>query len=426
MDYRVSYRSSVVIIERIYTMPNVSHRGEEMIHSPIRSLIPFAREAKDKGINVYHLNIGQPDIKTPDSALRALASYDQEIIGYGASEGLESLRETVKKYYCENVSQISLENLYVTTGASEAILFALFSCFDSGAEIIIPEPFYANYIGFSQISGVRLVPVKSKIEDGFALPDTADIESKVTDKTRAIFLCNPSNPTGNLYSKSELLAIAELVKKHDLFLLVDEVYREFCYDDSFYSVLNIIGLEDHVLVIDSISKVFSACGSRIGFVVSRNEELMSSILKYAQLRLCPPMIGQHIAEACFVDRTHYLKEVREEYNKRRLFLYDRLSKISGVKCYLPKAAFYIMTELPVADSDHFCKWLLSDFSFNNSTIMMAPGQGFYLTPKSGHKQVRIAFVLGVEALAKSMDILEEALTAYAKIEHPSIQLSTTL
>lgn len=393
-------------------MPEVSRRGESMTQSPIRSLIPYARKAKSDGTHVYHLNIGQPDIETPKQALASLKSYDSKIVGYGNSEGVESLRETVKNYYCEHVSEISVEDIYVTTGASEAISFALFSCFDEGAEIIIPEPFYANYIGFSHVSGVSLVPVTSSIKDGFGLPDTSDIVARITPKTKAIFLCNPSNPTGNLYTKRELSAIAELVKKHDLFLIVDEVYREFCYDAEFYSVLKFDGIEDHVLVIDSISKVFSSCGSRIGFIVTRNEKLRNSILKYAQLRLCPPMIGQHMAESCFSDRKAYLDTVRAEYNSRRLYLYNRLSKMEGVKCYLPKAAFYIMTELPVDDTDHFCKWLLSDYRHNGATIMMAPGQGFYLSPDIGVKQVRIAFVLGLEPLGIAMDILENALKEY--------------
>lgn len=393
-------------------MPHVSRRGEAIIHSPIRSLIPFARQAKKKGVRVYHLNIGQPDIETPLPALEALRNYDQNIIGYGASEGSPILRKVVSEYYTDHVSPISSEEVYVTTGASEGILFALFSCFDPGAEIIIPEPFYANYIGFSQVSGINLVPVKSNIGNGFGLPDTRDFESKVTDKTKAIFLCNPGNPTGNLYSENELRAIAEVVQKHDLFLIVDEVYREFCYDEPFFSVLNIDGIEDHVLVIDSISKVFSACGARIGFIVSRNTSVMANILKYAQLRLCPPMIGQHMAVGCFENRDAYLKKVRDEYNRRRLYLYDRLSRMDGVKCYLPKAAFYIMAELPVDDTDHFCSWLLSDFQKDGATVMLAPGQGFYLTPDSGNKQVRIAFVLGIDALKKTMDILSAALAYY--------------
>lgn len=402
-------------------MPKVSRRGEAIIHSPIRSLIPYARKAKRAGIKVYHLNIGQPDIETPKPALEALKSYEDKFIGYGASEGSPKLRTIVSDYYRQHVSDIDPDQIYVTTGASEGIMFALFSCFDPGAEIIIPEPFYANYIGFSQVCGINLIPVTSTIHDGFALPDTRDFESRISSDTKAIFLCNPGNPTGCLYSEKELRAIAEVVKKHDLFLIVDEVYREFCYDETFYSVLNIEGIEEHVLVIDSISKVFSACGARIGFIVSRNTSVMENILKYAQLRLCPPIIGQYMAEGCFIGRDAYLKEVREEYNRRRLYLYDRLSNMTGVKCYLPKAAFYIMAELPVRDTDHFCAWLLSDYQNDGATVMLAPGQGFYLTPKSGIQQVRIAFVLGIDALKITMDILSEALVYYQeKVELPSL------
>ncbi len=396
-------------------MPKVSQRGDEMTQSPIRSLIPYARRAKEEGVQVYHLNIGQPDIETPAAAIASLNDYDHTVIEYGASEGATDLREVVRDYYCDNVSQIDLSDIYVTTGASEAISFTLFSCFDSGEEVIIPEPFYANYIGFSHTSGVRLVPVTSSIDTGFSLPSPKAFEQQLTDKTKAIFLCNPGNPTGNLYSANELREIAKIVKKHDLFLIVDEVYREFCYDDQFQSVLDLKGLEDHVVVIDSISKVFSACGSRIGFVVSRNKSVMNNILKYAQLRLCPPMIGQHVAQACFLDRSSYLKEVKAEYNRRRLYLYERLSKMEGVKSYLPKAAFYIMTELPIDDATAFCTWLLSDFRMNGQTIMMAPGDGFYLNQEHGKRQVRIAFVLGIRELTKAMDIFEQALKEYQAV-----------
>ncbi|MFT4569052.1 MAG: aspartate aminotransferase [Saprospiraceae bacterium] len=393
-------------------MPNVSRRGEQMIHSPIRSLMPFARQAKKEGVEVLHLNIGQPDIKTPRAALESLASYDQEIIKYGASEGNEDLRRTVSKYYTENVADIDYSEVYVTTGASEAILFILFSCFEAGQEIIIPEPFYANYIGFSQISGVVVRPVQSSIDDHFGLPEPSSFVEQITSQTKALFLCNPGNPTGNLYSKEDLIEIGKLVKEHDLFLIVDEVYREFCYDEEFYSVLKLEGLEDHVVVVDSISKVFSACGSRIGFVVTRSQSILDNILKYAQLRLCPPMIGQHVALACFDNRASYLTEVRAEYNRRRLYLHERLSQMKGVTCYLPKAAFYIMTALPVKNTSDFCKWLLSDFRLEGKTIMMAPGDGFYLSNHMGRDQVRIAFVLNVERLKVAMDILEAGLKEY--------------
>jgi len=394
-------------------MPIVSRRGEHMIHSPIRSLIPYARKAKSEGAKVYHLNIGQPDIKTPKAAIDRLRSYDQSVIAYGASEGSDELREVVKDYYCDNVAPIDKSDVFVTTGASEGILFTLFSCFEPGQEIIIPEPFYANYIGFSQVSGVVLRPVQSSIKDGFGLPDPAAFVSQITQQTKAIFLCNPGNPTGNLYSEEDLREIGRLVKEHDLFLIVDEVYREFCYDQEFFSTLQLEGLEDHVVVIDSISKVFSACGNRVNFIVTRSDALKESILKYAQLRLCPPMIGQHLAVACFEDRERYIGPVREEYNRRREFLYSRLSKMKGVKnCYLPKAAFYIMTELDVVDTSHFCQWLLEEFRLNNQTVMMAPGAGFYLSNHMGKDQVRIAFVLSLEDLAAAMDVLEAGLVAY--------------
>lgn len=404
-------------------MPIVSKRGERMTQSPIRSLIPYAREAKSRGVDVIHLNIGQPDIKTPQAAIDRLKGYDNEIIEYGSSEGDLNLRKVAHRYYCEHVSEINLSDIYVTTGASEAILFTLFSCFDAHEEVIIPEPFYANYIGFAHTSSVNLVSVTSELDDGFKLPSPDAFVQKITSNTKAIFLCNPGNPTGNLYSKSELIEIAQLVKKYDLFLIVDEVYREFCYDEEFTSVLELDDIQNHVVVIDSISKVFSACGSRVGFVVSRNQELMSHILKYAQLRLCPPMIGQYMAVACFEDRSTYIQEVKAEYNKRRKFLHERLSKIPGVKIYMPKAAFYIMTELPVDDAGHFATWLLKDFNHNGRTIMLAPGNGFYLNEEHGRSQVRIAFVLGVEELAAAMDILDHALKQYASMSATQKQQS---
>ena len=396
-------------------MPSVSKRGERMTQSPIRSLIPYARMAKDKGIEVIHLNIGQPDIKTPQVALDRLKTYDDSIIEYGASEGNIDLRRVVHQYYCDHVAPIELSDIYVTTGASEAIMFTLFSCFDAHEEIVIPEPFYANYIGFAHTSGVNLVPVTSYLKDGFKLPSPEAFIQKITSSTKAIFLCNPGNPTGNLYSKAELLDIARLVKEHDLFLIVDEVYREFCYDEEFTSVLALEEIEDYVVVIDSISKVFSACGSRVGFIVSRNQYIMKSILKYAQLRLCPPMLGQYMAAGCFEERSSYISQVKDEYNARRKFLYNRLSEIDGVKIYMPKAAFYIMTELPVDDASHFAQWLLEHYHMDHKTIMLAPGNGFYLNQEHGKRQVRIAFVLGVEQLAIAMDILESALIKYTSI-----------
>ena len=398
-------------------MPVVSKRGNELTQSPIRSLVPYARQAAKRGTEIIHLNIGQPDIKTPKAALESLKTYDQTIIKYGQSEGKPSLRETVAQYYQSFGAHIDTDDVLVTTGASEAILFALFSCFDEGEDIIIPEPFYANYIGFAQVTGIHLVPVPSDINKGFALPPIDDFRQRITKRTRAIFLCNPGNPTGNLYSKEELSKLCELVKKEDLFLIVDEVYREFCYDEEFTSVLSLPDLEANVLVIDSISKVFSACGSRIGFLVTRNRELRETLIKFGQLRLCAPMIGQHVAEACFVNRTDYINEVRAEYNARRLYLYERLSQMDGVKCYMPKAAFYIMTELPVEDTEEFCKWLLTDFEIDGRTVMLAPGDGFYIHKEAGKKQVRIAFILDRHRLKLAMDCMEQGLAIYKALKN---------
>ena len=292
----------------------------------------------------------------------------------------------------------------------------MLSCLEKGEEVIVPEPLYANYIGFSNMADVQLCPITSTIETGFALPGVEAFEAAIGPNTRGIFICNPNNPTGAVYSREVLEQIGQLALKHDLFLFVDEVYREFCYDESFFSVLNLQNPDEHILVIDSVSKVFSACGIRVGFVVSRNQSLMTNILKYAQLRLCPPMIGQHIAEACYIGRKEYLDQVKAEYNSRRLYLHKRLSSMKDVNCYMPKAAFYIMTGLPVADANVFCKWLLTDFERDRKTVMFAPGDGFYLSAGMGVNQVRIAFVLGGDALAESMDLLEEALTVYQGVD----------
>ncbi len=396
-------------------MPRVSKRGDQLIQSPIRSLVPYAREARRKGKHIFYLNIGQPDIETPTLAIESLKNYDQSIIKYGPSEGQYELRDTVARYYESLGLPIDYQDVLVTTGASEAILFALFSSFDAGEEIIIPEPFYANYIGFAQVWGIRMVPITSYIDNGFALPSMGEFEAKITGQTKAIFLCNPGNPAGNLYNEKELKELAKLVKDKDLFLIIDEVYREFCYDEKFTSVLALEGLEENVLVIDSISKVFSACGTRIGFLVTRNEELRHALVKFAELRLCPPRIGQVIAEACYCNRAEYISKVKEEYNQRRHYLYDRLSKMHGVKCYLPKAAFYIMTELPVDDAEKFCQWLLTDFDLDGNTVMMAPGDGFYIHKEAGKRQVRIAFILNVKKLEKAMDCLEQGLVEYQKV-----------
>jgi aspartate aminotransferase len=404
-------------------MPSLSKRASTLGNSPIRSLSPFARAAKDVGVKVHHLNIGQPDILTPPSALAKLRSYDESVIKYGDSEGSLELRTTVARYYTKHVSPIHYQNVMVTTGASEAIAMALSVCFNEGDEIIVPEPFYANYLGFAHVAGVKLVAVTSSIEAGFALPDPSGFETLINDRTKGILLCNPGNPTGSLYSKVELKTIAKLVARHDLFLIVDEVYREFCYDEEFTSLLNFSEIEEQVLVVDSISKVFSACGTRVGFIITRNKELLHGLLKYAELRLCPPAIGQFIANECYLERDTYIHEVKEEYKKRRDYLYKRLKSMTDVVCYKPGAAFYIMTELPIDDSRKFCRWLLEEFRYNNETLMLAPGAGFYFHEELGKRQVRIAFILGIEELRRAMDCLEEGLRAYAKVMKKELSIA---
>jgi len=393
-------------------MPKVSKRGEVQAQSPIRSLVPFADKAKADGVEILHLNIGQPDILTPAAALDKIKNLDTDIIKYGASAGESSLRKKVAEYYNEiNISIVS-ENVYVTTGASEAIQFALFSCFDPGDEIIIPEPFYANYLGYAQISQVNIIPITSDFDKQFALPASEKFDRLITENTKAIFLCNPGNPTGQLYSKEELTALVAVVKKHDLYLIVDEVYREFCYDSEFTSVLQFDEISENVIVIDSISKVFSSCGARVGYLITRSEELRKVIDKYAQLRLCPPALGQIMAEACYTDYRPYVNEAKEEYNKRRKVLYSRLSDIEGVKCYYPSAAFYNMAELPIDDAAKFCKWMLTDFRHEGRTVMFSPADGFYFNQELGKKQVRIAFILNEEKLNQAMDCLELGLKEY--------------
>ena len=364
---------------------------------------------------MLHLNIGQPDIKTPPKALEKVLAISDQVIPYGPSEGRTSLRKRLSTYYKTFDIDIGFEQVLVTTGASEAIQLSLFACLDPGDEIIIPEPFYANYLGYNQMCGIDIVPVRSSIENGFKLPSINRFREAISPKTKAIFLCNPGNPTGNLYTKESLIQLAQLVKEQNLFLIVDEVYREFCYDETFYSVLNIESIQDHVIVIDSISKVFSSCGARVGYVVTRNNQIIETIIRYAQLRLCPPHFGQVLAEACYDDCEEYLTEVRKEYNARRLYLFDRLTRIEGVKTYKPSAAFYNVVELPVDDAEQFCKWMLTDFELDGVTMMMAPCSGFYNDKSLGKKQVRIAYVLEKDKLALAMDCLEAGLNMYKKI-----------
>lgn len=395
------------------TMPKISNKGAQMPESPIRKLVPYSEIAKKKGNKVYHLNIGQPDIKTPEVAMEAVKNIDIKILEYSHSAGFESYRNKLSKFYKSTGLPINPEDIIISTGGSEALLFAMGSTMDQGDEIIIPEPFYANYNGFSTASGVTVVPVISSIDTGFALPPIADFEKLITSKTKAILICNPGNPTGYLYSKEEMMQLAELVKKHDLFLIADEVYREFTYDgDVHYSVMNIPGLEENAIMIDSVSKRYSMCGARIGCIVSKNKELMATAMKFAQARLSPPTFAQVAAEAALDTPQSYFDEVISEYRERRDTLVAELNKIEGVKVANPKGAFYCIAELPIDNADHFAQWLLESFDFEGETVMVAPAAGFYSTPGVGLNQVRIAYVLKKEDLVKAVQILKEAISAY--------------
>ena len=385
-----------------------------MPESPIRKLVPYSEKAKKRGIKVYHLNIGQPDIKTPEVALNAVKNVDIKVLEYSHSAGFESYRIKLSTYYKNHGLPIDVADIIITTGGSEALLFALGSTMDSGDQIIIPEPFYANYNGFSIASGVTVVPVISTIDDGFALPPIAAFEKLITSKTKAILICNPGNPTGYLYSESEILQLAEIAKKHDLFLIADEVYREFVYDknEKHFSVMNIPGLEEHAIMIDSVSKRYSMCGARIGCIVSKNKEVMSTAMKFAQARLSPPTFAQIASEAALDTPQSYFDEVIEEYKDRRDVLIEELNKIEGVKVATPKGAFYCIAKLPVKNADDFAQWLLESFDYNGETVMVAPAAGFYSTPNVGLDEVRIAYVLKREDLIKSVQILKEALKVY--------------
>ena len=394
-------------------MPEVSTRVKNAYQSPIRKLVPFANQAKAAGKKVYHLNIGQPDLQTPAIAFEKIRNTDIKVLEYGPSAGNLSYRKKLVDYYTRFDVELTPENIMVTTGASEAVLFLILSCLDKGDEMIIPEPFYANYIGFSEIGDVQIKSITSTIETGFALPSIEEFEKKITSKTKAILICNPNNPTGCLYSKEALEELGALVKKHNLFLFVDEVYREFCYDgQSFFSVMNLEGCEENVAVVDSISKRYSACGARIGAIITRNTQIIDSINKLGQFRLCAPMMGQIMAEAMLDEDESYLIESCKEYDRRRNVLYNRLKNMEGVTCYKPGGAFYIFTKLPIDDGDRFCQWLLEDFSFENQTVMLSPGAGFYTTEGLGKDEVRIAYVLNEHDLNKAMDCLEEALKVY--------------
>ena len=394
-------------------MPKISQKGIAMPESPIRKLVPFAEKAKKAGKKVYHLNIGQPDIKTPELALDAIHNFSNKVVEYSHSAGFESYRKGLASYYQNLAIDVDYNDVMVTTGGSEALLFALNSCLDPGDEIIIPEPFYANYNGFSISAGVKVKPIATSINDGFALPAIEEFEKLITPKTKAILICNPGNPTGYLYSKKELETLRDIVIKYDLFLIADEVYREFAYDgNQHHSVLNIEGLGQNAIVIDSTSKRYSMCGIRVGCIVSKNKEVMTTALKFAQARLSPPTFGQIAGEAALRTPKSYFQEVSSEYVSRRDVLIEGLNKIEGVICPKPKGAFYAIAQLPIDDADKFAQWLLEDFDFNGETVMVAPAAGFYATPNTGVNQVRIAYVLNKESLKAAIKILDEALKVY--------------
>ena len=394
-------------------MPSISQKGMKMPASPIRKLVPYAEEAKRKGRIVYHLNIGQPDIPTPEVALNAIRNLGLKVIEYSHSAGNESYRRKLAGYYRKIGINIDHTEMIITTGGSEAILFALMSCLDPGDELIVPEPYYANYNGFATTAGVKIIPVASYITSDFALPPIAEIEKKITAKTKGIIICNPNNPTGYLYSRQELLQIREIIKKHDLFLFSDEAYREFCYDGAeHFSAMKLEGVEDNVILLDSVSKRYSECGVRIGALVSKNKAVISTALKFAQARLSPPGLGQVAGEASIDTPPEYFREVNREYTARRNFMVEALNRMPGVYCPKPKGAFYTVVKLPVDNSDKFAQWLLEEFEYKNQTVMVAPASGFYSDPSSGKDEVRIAYVLKIDDLKNAMEVLSEALKAY--------------
>ena len=394
-------------------MPSISEKGKTMPASPIRKLVPYSEEAKRKGRKVYHLNIGQPDIPTPEVALKALRNINLKVIEYSHSAGNESYRRKLADYYRKIGINIDHTQLLITTGGSEAILFGLMSCVNPGEEVITPEPFYANYNGFAITAGIKIVPVTSYIKDDFALPPIVEIEKKITKNTKGIIVCNPNNPTGYLYSKKELLHLREIVKEHDLFLFSDEAYREFCYDGAeHFSAMNLEGVENNVIMLDSVSKRYSECGVRIGAIVTKNKDVISTALKFAQARLSPPGLGQIVGEASIDTPDQYFKEVNIEYTARRNYIVEALNNIPGVYCPKPKGAFYTVVKLPVDDADKFAQWLLEEFEYKNQTVMVAPASGFYSTRGSGKNEVRIAYVLKIDDLKNAMEVLGEALKVY--------------
>lgn len=390
----------------------ISQRGIEMPASPIRKLVPYAEAAKKKGIKVYHLNIGQPDIETPKAILDAVRHSDFKVLEYSHSAGNESYRRKLVDYYKSVGITVNHQQIIVTTGGSEAIQFGFMACLDPGDEVIIPEPFYANYNGFAVAAGVKVVPITSRIENGFALPPIADFEAKITPKTKAIVICNPNNPTGYLYSREEMEQLKELVLKYQLYLFSDEAYREFCYGGEQVSAMHLTGVDEHVVIMDTISKRYSACGGRIGAFVTKNQRVLDAVMKFAQARLSPPSFAQIAGEAAIDLPADYFDTAKAEYKSRRDLIVKRLNAMEGVFCPNPGGAFYAMAKLPIDDADQFCQWLLEEFSYENQTVMLAPATGFYGTPGLGKQEVRLAYVLNLSDIDKAMDCLEVAIRQY--------------
>lgn len=393
-------------------MLTISNRGNQMPPSPIRKLVPYAEAAKKKGVKVYHLNIGQPDIETPPAILDAVRNADIKVLEYSHSAGNESYRRKLVQYYKSVGINVSHDQILITTGGSEAIMFGFFTCLNPGDEVIIPEPFYANYNGFACAAGVNVVPITSSIETGFALPPISDFEKVITDKTKAIIICSPNNPTGYLYSREEMEALKEICIKYNLYLFSDEAYREFCYDGEYVSAMHLNGLEQHVVLMDTISKRYSACGARLGAFVTKNKAVYDAAMKFAQARLSPPGLAQIMGEAAVDLPESYFDAPKAEYLLRRNLLVSRLNAMPGVFCPNPGGAFYAIAKLPIDDSDKFCQWLLEEFSYNNQTVMLAPATGFYGTAGLGKNEVRLAYVLNLDALNAAMDCLERALEVY--------------
>ncbi len=396
----------------LWPMLTISNRGEQMPPSPIRKLVPFAESAKKKGIRVYHLNIGQPDIETPPAIMDAVRNTNMKVLEYTHSAGNESYRRKLVQYYQKVGIEISYDQIMITTGGSEAILFGFFTCLNPGDEVIIPEPFYANYNGFACAAGVNVVPITSYIENGFALPPIEDFEKVITSKTKAVVICNPNNPTGYLYSRGEMDELKNICLKHNLYLFSDEAYREFCYDGEYVSAMHLKGIEQNVVLMDTISKRYSACGARIGALVTKNKEVYDAAMKFAQARLSPPGLAQILGEAAIDLPDNYFDAPKAEYLSRRNLLVQRLNAMPGVFCPSPGGAFYAIARLPIDDTDKFCQWLLEDFSYKNQTVMLAPATGFYGTKGLGKNEVRLAYVLNLSAIDAAMDCLEKALEQY--------------